>query len=69
MPIHIRPTRESDFPAVLRLLEQLWVGRSLDEQAVRSVFQEALISDRHIYLSSVDTQNRQLMDTSKPAIN
>lgn len=52
--IEIRPSTSQDFPHILALLRQLWPGRELEVEAVRTVFLEALSSDSCLYLSACD---------------
>lgn len=50
--IEIRQSVREDFPEILNLLRQLWPGRELDVERVRTVFLTALHSDATQYFSA-----------------
>jgi GNAT superfamily N-acetyltransferase len=53
----IRQRRTEDFEKVLRLLRQLWPDKPLDEVALRTVYDRALVSESQVYLCACDDQN------------
>jgi GNAT superfamily N-acetyltransferase len=53
----IRPCRQSDFAAVLRLLCQLWPDKSLDIAALRGVYDRGLKAKSQIYLCVTDGED------------
>jgi len=48
--IQIRNCSPDDFDGVVTLLRQLWPGKPLELDALRSTFDRALASDRQIYI-------------------
>lgn len=45
--LDIRRCREDDYPAIARLLRQLWPTASINDQLLRNCFLEGLASDAH----------------------
>jgi glucosamine-phosphate N-acetyltransferase len=46
----IRPCISQDIDGVLKLLEQLWPEKTLDRDAIRTVYDRALASDMQEYI-------------------
>jgi GNAT superfamily N-acetyltransferase len=51
--IQIRACQAEDFEGVVALLRQLWPGKPLELDSLRSVYDRALTSDRQVYLCAV----------------
>lgn len=54
--IKIRELTINDVDTLIKLLEQLWVGKSIDENAVKRVIEKGLNSDCQIYICATDNK-------------
>ncbi|MDR3141340.1 MAG: GNAT family N-acetyltransferase [Tannerellaceae bacterium] len=54
--IEIRQLTPEDLDGLLKLLEQLWPGKSIDANAVRKVIGKGLGNDSQIYMCATDNK-------------
>ena len=50
----IRKLNINDLEGLIRLLEQLWVGKTIEADAVKRVIEKGLNSDSQIYICAID---------------
>jgi ribosomal protein S18 acetylase RimI-like enzyme len=55
--IEIRKLRREDSDDLVKLLEQLWPGKSIDASVVKRIIEKGLSSDHQVYICATDSIN------------
>ncbi len=55
--IEIRKLTIDDLEGLVKLLEQLWPGKSIDTNAVKKIIEKGLDNDYQVYICAIDGKN------------